>query len=58
MPTLYMVTDFFVDCNDTNRVVRNWIGGSYHRLESEVRMASFASHLLYSQGCDAARGFV
>ena len=21
----------FVDCNDTNRVVRNWIGGSYHR---------------------------
>ena len=21
----------FVDCNDTNRVVRNWIGGSYQR---------------------------
>ena len=27
-------------------------------LESEVRVASFASYLLYSQGCDAARGFV
>ena len=45
----------FVNPENTDKVVRNWILSS---MEGASWLASFASYLLYSQGCDGTKGLV
>lgn len=39
----------FVDYQNTDKVIRNWMGGLVQQMEGEARMASPASDLLYPQ---------